>query len=199
MTATYDLQSNSITELPQMEKPEMPRECDYSPHGYSAVLRFYNIELAEYKNHVDQLRKIRCARICKRFFTDKVLLEEGKDYKVCDSTDGGIMAFPLNPAKQEPVLRWVKASERNPKEEWFGPIRYRHDEKNNIWEYDADASRSIQCNFENYPDVEWLEETTAPIKSDEEDWREVIAMVARDNVVSRIIAVLKSKYIITKR
>lgn len=57
---------------------------------------------------------------------------------------------------------WVKGSERLPDEEWYGPIRYRYDERYKIWEYDSCGSREIQNNIENYPDVEWLDDSAAP-------------------------------------
>jgi hypothetical protein len=57
---------------------------------------------------------------------------------------------------------WVRASDHPPKDDWFGPIRYRYDEKNKVWEYDSEIGRGVQNNIQNYPDVEWLDESATP-------------------------------------
>jgi hypothetical protein len=72
---------------------------------------------------------------------------------------GASFLYSLLKEEKGEVGRWVKAKDA-PDEEWFGPIRYRWDEKYKHWEYDSCTSREMQNNIENYPDVEWLDTET---------------------------------------
>jgi hypothetical protein len=72
---------------------------------------------------------------------------------------GASFLYALLKEEKGEAGRWRKAKDA-PDEEWFGPIRYRWDEKYKHWEYDSCTSREMQNNIENYPDVEWLDTET---------------------------------------
>jgi hypothetical protein len=100
---------------------------------------------------------------------------------------GASFLYSLLKEEKGEVGRWVKASDRFPHEGWYGPIRYRYDEKYKQWEYDSEHSRSMQNNIENYPDVEWLD-TSTPIVAGCGD---IETMIQREPVTFFLVNALK--------
>jgi hypothetical protein len=74
----------------------------------------------------------------------------------------GATAVVSDPGAYGLAGSWVRASERLPNQEWYGPIRHCYDEKHKVWEYDSCSLRQMECNIENFPDVEWLSESPSP-------------------------------------
>jgi len=110
MTARYDSSTNTLNEIAEIEEPLEPMAICYpqDERGYERAVRHYNIELSEYKNYVENLRRISCAKICQRLFIDGAYYEESTDYKLCGDKDGkGVMAFPVIKDEDEP---WKEAA-----------------------------------------------------------------------------------------
>jgi hypothetical protein len=88
---------------------------------------------------------------------------DAKNFEFIEYEDGfragASFLYSLLKEEKGEAGRWRKAKDA-PDEEWFGPIRYRWDEKYKHWEYDSCTSREMQNNIENYPDVEWLDTET---------------------------------------
>lgn len=102
MTATYNATDNTLKERPW--KPE-PRELDYySTSVYTGEPSFDDEGLAkaiaEYREHLDNLRTIPCSPECRGLWKPGQELEEGKDYELRmhyhAPDDRELTAFPLS-------------------------------------------------------------------------------------------------------
>jgi hypothetical protein len=131
MKAIYDASANSLTEQPEMEKPE--------PHKHIGFLLYdeqkrkqYHKEMDEYSAHIASLRKLLCSPEAVNSFRHGIQYEEGKDYKVIwhyyAPDEKELRAVPLDPPPPDPFPELISRiatlfSEGKGNEEIAGVLR----------------------------------------------------------------------------
>lgn len=111
MTSLYNKADHTLTEQPEMEKPDINDFKDpvWCPAGDCPAYRGC---MSQYEKHLAKLRTIPCDPSCKDLWSDKQILVEGKDYEIkgagdwkwCYQLKGKIFAAPILPAKSEEEL-----------------------------------------------------------------------------------------------
>jgi hypothetical protein len=114
MTALYDSTTNSLTEQPQKEKPEMWDEYVFAVKNNAFKINVTKKEkedIDNFKAHIASLRTIPCDESCRGVFIHGCEYEEGRDYERVGKHMGtppeGMYAIPLSPPVQEDDLNKI--------------------------------------------------------------------------------------------
>jgi hypothetical protein len=110
MKALYHLSTNTLEQLPEMEKPRRPNPFTdsidvISLQKYKADVAEYDRMMAEYTRAVASLRTdIPCDPSCRGIWTDEQAVEEGKDFQISKGSlyaPEDIIAVPLQPVEDD--------------------------------------------------------------------------------------------------
>lgn len=116
MKARYDLPTNTLEQLPSMEKPDIQEFVNpiWCPTGYCPA---YHKEITEYNAHIASLQRIPCDPSCREIWADKGEYEEGKDFEIAGAGDwkycyqlkGNVFARPLSAPVEQDEL-WTEVA-----------------------------------------------------------------------------------------
>jgi hypothetical protein len=111
MTYTYIASTNTLKQVPTMEKPGMPHGAVHLSTAYA-----WERASANYQEHLASLKEIACEPGCKEVWKDGDAVVEGKDFivlgagdwKWCTELKGNVFASPIKAESEDDV--WKEAA-----------------------------------------------------------------------------------------
>jgi hypothetical protein len=112
MTYTYIASTNTLKQVPTMEKPGMPHGAVHLSTAYA-----WERASANYQEHLASLKEISCEPECKEVWKDGDTVIEGKDFRVlgagdwkwCTELKGNVFASPIKVASEDDLMeRWKR-------------------------------------------------------------------------------------------